>query len=159
MGFKHLGEYLKRTAEEVAAHYSSKLGGYRIAKEIKGIYRVAGTIHAAALHLAGYWKYIEKGRRAGAKQPPPKVMRAWVAYKGLSLQVKSKVQKRENEIRTLAFLIGRKIARDGIKPKPFLKEIMSAKSSRFEKGIGDALKLDIGKANRQIMTEIYGKSN
>lgn len=57
-----------------------------------------------------YVQFIESGRRPGAKFPPPMAIANWCKDKGLP-----------SDNRTV-YLICRAIARDGIKPRPFLDD-------------------------------------
>lgn len=52
---------------------------------------------------------VEFGRRAGAKPPPPRFIKDWLMAKGLPSDPKT------------VFLMGRKIARYGIKPTHFMR--------------------------------------
>ena len=60
---------------------------------------------------AKYASVVEFGRRAG-KFPPLQPMEDWVKKRGLADDPK--------EIKQVAFLVSRKIARNGIKPTPYL---------------------------------------
>ena len=77
------------------------------------------------LQLADYYKFIDQGRQPG-KFPPPDVIAHWIQNKKLSIIQKSGLKSIKNhnrmstvlsgqsQTRSLAYLIGRKIARDGI---------------------------------------------
>lgn len=68
-----------------------------------------------------YASVIEHGRRAGARQPPSNVLVEWVKRKGLVAGVTGN---REAAARGLAFVIARKIGREGLKPRPVLGTAM-----------------------------------
>jgi len=93
-------------------------------------------------YMADYWKYIEKGRRAGAKQPPTRVLGGdWqnkhfspsdlllkitnnaLAKKGIKR--KAKRLPFDKAQRQLSFIFARSIAKKGIKPRPFINKIFS----------------------------------
>lgn len=54
---------------------------------------------------------VEFGRRAGMRWPPPSAIRAWV---------RRKLRVREQDIDGVAFVVSRKIQREGTKAQPFL---------------------------------------
>ena len=60
---------------------------------------------------AAYGGYVEFGRKAGGF-PPLAPLETWVKKKGIETDPK--------KIKSVAFLIGRSIAKNGTKPKPFL---------------------------------------
>lgn len=64
-------------------------------------------------------KWVESGRRKGAKQPPMAPIEKWIQQKGL----KGRDPKTGRYISNhqLAYLIARGISRDGIKPVPFMQ--------------------------------------
>lgn len=65
-----------------------------------------------------YGQWVESGRRPGGKMPPISKIEAWAKIKPLT-QFRDK-KGRYISNRSRAFLIARAIARDGIKPFPFL---------------------------------------
>lgn len=77
---------------------------------------VNGTQFICYLNLAEHWKYVENGRKAGGKFPPLEKIKEWIQIK----PVKPYALK-NGKIPTLdqlAYLIGRSIAKLGIKPLP-----------------------------------------
>jgi hypothetical protein len=60
---------------------------------------------------AAYGGYLEFGRKAGGF-PPIKPLETWIKKKGIETDPK--------KIKTAAFLIGRSIAKNGTKPRPYL---------------------------------------
>ena len=65
-----------------------------------------------SISLAKYWKYVEYGRRAGGKFPPLKKIEKWIEIKPVLPRPINGIKPTQKQ---LAYLIGRKIARDGIK--------------------------------------------
>ncbi len=63
-------------------------------------------------------KWVSQGRRKGARFPPPAPISRWIRQKGIT-GVSKDGKRLTNE--QLTFLISRAIARDGIKPLPFMK--------------------------------------
>jgi hypothetical protein len=69
-------------------------------------------------------KWVSQGRRKGARFPPPAPISRWIRAKGIQGRDK---KGRFISNKSLTFLISRAIARDGIKPLPFMK--MAVKQS------------------------------
>ena len=98
-----------------------------------------------SVSLADYWKYIENGRRAGAKMPPLDVIEKWIDVKQIkphSMTLKSG----KTVIPTppqLPFLIARSIGRRAIAPKPLFKNSFEAAKKQFIQVIKDAITQDI----------------
>jgi hypothetical protein len=70
-------------------------------------------------------KWVTQGRRKGARFPPPAPISRWVRQKGITGTNRQTGKPLTNA--QLTFLISRAIARDGIKPLPFMK--MAVKES------------------------------
>jgi len=71
------------------------------------------------------FKFIDSGRKAGSKQPPPKVIEDWIVEIGLRFTQKNG---KPMPLKTMAFIIGRAIARDGIKPTGIIDKVFNKKS-------------------------------
>lgn len=69
-----------------------------------------------SFELADYWKYVEYGRRPG-KMPPVDAIEQWVRVKPVVPDSRSG---RIPDTKQLAYLIARKIGREGIEPKHYL---------------------------------------
>lgn len=96
-----------------------------------------------SIDIASYWKYVEYGRRPG-KFPPVKKILDWI-------KVKPVVPRPLNGLKPpteaqLAFLISRKIARDGIKPGNQYEEALDISWAKNEKNISDAISKDFDEA-------------
>ena len=78
----------------------------------------------------GYAYFVEYGRRSG-KFPPLDVIAEWVHKK---LRVKD-----EKEARSIGFLVGRKIAREGSTPHPFFIPAMKKNQRNIVKAIKEAI--------------------
>lgn len=93
-----------------------------LVNSIKGIVKQNGKYIVISISLNDYWKFIEYGRKAG-KFPPPDVIKKWISVKPvLPRPLKNGKLPTENQ---LAYLIGRKISKNGIKAKPFLKPTLT----------------------------------
>lgn len=115
--------------------------------------------------MEDYWKYVEYGRAKGKKMPPMDAMLKHIAnrgvnYKSLQTMVKNKQGQlvkrkkplpKDKALKTLAFLMGRKIKKTGIKATNFIEEA-------FESGVIDNLTRDLSKAlAREIVLDLKFK--
>lgn len=97
------------------------------------------------LNLEEYWKYIENGRRAGAKMPPIISIKNWIERKNIiprPITLKNGKKVLPN-INSLSFLIARSISKKGIKPKPFFKTSLQTAKELFIDKIKEALAKDL----------------
>lgn len=137
-------------------------------QSIKASTKVFGQKVALEISMADYWRWVDEGRKAGSKQPPPKAMLKHIAdrgerwnpvaqrisrfsknKKGLDVQRKKPLAmpKARN---TLAFLIGRSIKKHGIKPTHFATNVMEGNlikefRSELSKAVGREIKIEISK--------------
>lgn len=97
----------------------------------------------ADISIASYWKYVEYGRRPG-KFPPMNKILEWI-------KIKPVIPRPMNGLKPptepqLAFLISRKIARDGIKPGNQFEEALNASWNRHYNDISNAITEDLNQA-------------
>lgn len=97
------------------------------------------TKYTGSISLKNYWKYVEYGRKPG-KFPPPKKILNWVKVKKILPKPIKGIKPTEKQ---LAFLISRKIARDGIKPGNQFSEALNLVWTKYEKTISDAITKDL----------------
>lgn len=84
--------------------------------------------------------FIDKGRRKGAKQPPPEVIDKWIIDRGIQgRDRRGRFIKRSS----LSFLIGRAIARDGIEPTNIIANTLSQVNREIESKINQAARQDV----------------
>lgn len=95
--------------------------------------------YTGSISLAYYWKYIEYGRRPG-KFPPPNKILDWVKIKPVIPRPINGIKPTEKQ---LAFLISRKIARDGIKPGNQLEEALNLSWAKNKDNISNAISADL----------------
>ncbi len=96
--------------------------------------------YEADISIASYWKYVEYGRRPG-KFPPINKILNWI-------KVKPVIPRPMNGLKPptepqLAFLIARKIARDGIKAGNQFKEALDMTWNRHYNNISNAISKDL----------------
>lgn len=92
-----------------------------------------------SLNIQEYWKYIEYGRKPG-KWPPVSAIRKWIEVKPV---IPRAYNGKVPTLDQLAFMIGRKIYRDGIAPRPLLQNTKDKVIPKYEEIIKDALEEDI----------------
>lgn len=96
--------------------------------------------YSVKISLADYYEYVERGRGPG-KFPPPPAIRKWVEIKPVSPYPGA--DGRIPSVDQLTFLIGRKIAREGTEPQPFLTPAKEETLREFSQAIDDAIAADI----------------
>lgn len=77
--------------------------------------------------LNDYLRYIESGRRAGAKFPPVEPIVRWCKSKGIPTD------------NSTIFLIRRAISRDGIRPRPIMQYVFEEIDDEWNDGLADEI--------------------
>lgn len=95
--------------------------------------------YSGSISLAHYWKYVEYGRRPG-KFPPPNKILDWIKIKPVIPRPVNGIKPTEKQ---LAFLISRKIARDGIEAGNQFKEALDLTWTKNKNKISDAISIDL----------------
>lgn len=143
-----LQEFLEMWANKYADEYKEKVGlNTNIARSVKTRVEFNGSNFDIFLDLNEYWKWIEYGRKPG-KQPPIEAMlkiARSVIPRPYTLPTGKQIIPDEKQ---LAYLIGRKIGRDGVKAKPYLKEI---KDEMFEELVDGIREIMIIKIKEEII--------
>lgn len=92
-----------------------------LSNSIKGIVKQNGKYIVISIQLEDYWKYVEYGTKP--HWPPISVIKKWISVKPvLPRPLKNGKLPTANQ---LAYLIGRKISKNGTKAKPFLKPTLT----------------------------------
>lgn len=100
----------------------------------------SSTKATGSISLANYWKYVEYGRRAGGKFPPFNKILDWVKIKPVLPRPVNGIKPTEKQ---LAFLISRKIARDGIEPGNQYQEALEITWNENKENISNAISKDL----------------
>ena len=147
---------LEEYAQYLEANYKSELEskGHRATGKLIDTMSVHITLQGINYHvelnLQDYWWYVEHGRKPG-KFPPVNKILEWIRIKPVIPRADSRGRIPTQQ--QLAFLISRKIARDGIPAENTLAELTgrnSAWKSKFEQ----ALQMDFNIEAEKILKTI-----
>lgn len=111
---------------------------------------VKGTTYEVVLNLQDYWKYVEEGTRP--HWPPISAIAHWVQIKPVIPRPDEKGRIPSQQ--SLAFLIGRKISREGTKGTHDLKETKDALLGYYEDLIKEALERDVFDYIEKVTNEV-----
>ena len=132
------GQVLEDTYREELADADAFASG-RLFDSIKHIVQIDDKTIELSLELEDYWKYVEEGRAPG-KFPPLGKIEEWIRIKPVAPYPDAKGRVPSNE--QLAFLIGRKIAEEGIEGRHLLERSIESTQDWIDL-IEDAIDLDI----------------
>ena len=117
----------------------------KLSKSIKGIVKQSGNWVTISIQMEEYWRYIENGTKPHF--PPIDAIKKWISVKPvLPRPLKNGKLPTTNQ---LAYLIGRKIAKKGTLPQPFLKPTLTD----FDL-VGKVYNEVVNLINKQITEEI-----
>lgn len=148
--FKHTMKALNDFGNFIVTNYKSQLEAEQMnnGELYRTISYSVSTVSSGwviSVSLADYWKYIENGRRAGAKMPPVSAIENWIKVKQIiphSMTLKSGKTVIPT-IPQLSFLIARSIGQRGIQPRPFFKKSFEAAKREYLAKIEEAIIQDI----------------
>lgn len=145
--YKNLNRVLNEIVQDVAVTYKEKLinnnksSSGTLIKSIKAEpAKLQGNLYTGSLSLAEHWKYVEYGRKPG-KFPPINNLITWVQEK--NLLPRPTTLSEANKIKSLAYLIGRKIAKDGIQPGGYLGSSLDEVLAKYDNKLKQAVSQDI----------------
>lgn len=131
--------YLIEFGENVQGNLLEKIRDYDIAKEISlEINLDNDNDWFVFLNMPEYWKYIEYGRGPGKQPPIDKMLKFVKKITPTPYQLPSGKRVIPTE-KQLAFLIGRKIGKDGVQGKYYLKETLEELEFEFIEGLKKVL--------------------
>ena len=142
--YEHTIEVLNRYGQRVIDLYRSNLSNSghnatgKLASTASFNVEVSGEEINVTIHLEDYYRYIEEGRRPG-RFPPVDAILGWIQAKNIMpREINGKLPTEQQ----LAYLIGRKIAEQGIEGTHDLANAQDTAKSQFENEIKEALKAD-----------------
>lgn len=140
--WEHLTEVLNRYGELLAVRYKSYVpeASGKLVQSVKYEFKHNDRIYEVGLWLEDYWKYVEYGRKAG-KFPPIDKIKEWIRVKPVIPRPMK--NGKLPTINQLAFLIARKIAREGIEPKNILKRTVEEVNNEMLMSIKMAIMEDL----------------
>lgn len=143
MEFKNLKKSLEEFTKEVAEMYKKKLieDGKKATGELINSIKSApieinGNIYTFGIKVQDYWKYVEYGSKPHF--PPVDALITWIEKK--PVHPKDGLVKNN---RQLAYLIGRKIERDGIEAGNQLATTLEELKTKWDKVFEEAVTKDI----------------
>lgn len=146
---------LGQLAEDVKAGYVDQLAKHdrhasgNLMSTVRAEVEVNGTRYSAVLYLQDYWKYVEEGTEP--HWPPRQAILDWIKIKPVIPRPDDKG--RIPTPKQLAFLISRKISREGTEGSHDLKTAEDAIIPMWEERLLDALQRDTLEYIRKI-TEV-----
>ena len=148
--FKHTMKALNDFGQKIVDNYKAELEACnyqdgQLYRTLSYSVKMDNSSWLISISLEEYWRYIEYGRRAGAKMPPLDAIEKWIKVKHIlprPLTLKSG-KSVVPTIPQLSFLIARKIGRDGIRPRPFFKQSFESAKREFLHIIEEAIIADI----------------
>lgn len=106
---------------------------------------------SVSLQLEDYWRFVEEGRSPGRFPPVDKIL-DWIRVKPIVPDENNGRLPTENQ---LAFLIGRKIAEEGIEGTHYLQESQEEVLVEFEDKLSEAVGKDVDRYMDILMTEYF----
>lgn len=105
-------------------------------------YRVTqdGDAYEVTLSLAEYWKYIETGRPAGGRMPPPSAILSWIMAKPVVPRPDDKG--RIPTPQQLSWAIAKSIQKRGIPATPIMAETAEELTAKYRPIIAQAFAAD-----------------
>lgn len=169
-----LQEYTQRFIEALqhSLQEEDRVVSAKLWQSIDATVSVYGQKVVMNITMEDYWKYVENGRKAGGKLPPVNAMLKHIADRGerwnpvaqriskfrknkKGLEVARKKSLNMDKARnSLAYLIGRSIAKRGIKPTHFSKKVMEGSTlieefqEELSKSVGREIEIQIELASK-----------
>lgn len=157
MLWENLYNALENMARQIRLQYKNalirddKIASGDLLNSVDYIIEKNGGVYEVSLDLEWYWKILEEGvngteNNVGSpysfshKTVNIDAMKNWIKIKPVIPRPINGKLPTENQ---LAFLIGRKIARDGLEPHHYLEDITDRLNREMENAISDAIDKDI----------------
>ncbi len=78
------------------------------------------------IEMLDYWEYVDEGRRAG-KMPPISKIQEWLTYPNVRSKIQQGNDQPVKDPESLAYLIARKIAKQGTKATNFATDVFDSR--------------------------------
>lgn len=121
-----------------------------LAKSLKYEVKSGSSFVAVDVSLLDYWYYVEHGRKPG-KFPPLNAIERWIRVRRI---VPYANNGKVPTVRQLAYLIARKIARVGTKPRPIFATSLTETMAAMDAALEEAVTLDIEQQIDKFITTI-----
>lgn len=126
---------------------SNSIAGGELLNSVEFNVNSKGRSFAVVLTLMDYWRYVEEGTRS--HWPPPSAILKWIQAKPVI--PRPDANGRLPSPKQLAYLIGRKIAREGTKGTHDLSNTLDALNAEYRGKIAEAFAKDVGDAMYMIL--------
>lgn len=136
-----LDEYARDLKElyQYNLNYDNAVASGELINSVRYLFQHNGSRYEVSLQLSDYWKYVENGRRSGKFPPVDKILN-WIRVKPVLPRPYNGKLPTEQQ---LAFLISRKIAREGTKARNILELTLEELNEEYDDKISEALTLDL----------------
>lgn len=114
---------------------SANLKDSRLVASVDSTVKTTGADTFVSVVANDYYKFIDSGRRAGATPPPYAAILDWILRK--------KIGRGDISPNRLAWAIRAAIAKNGIRPRPYLKTYQKNLEAELEKTFANALELTL----------------
>ena len=156
-GFNTLISTLQEYASTLAQDYKDRLiaddkvASHQLINSISTEIKVGSDSFLVVLNVVDYFKWVENGRKPGGKFPPIDKILSWIKVKPVIPRPMNGKLPTEQQ---LAFLIGRKIAIEGIAPGNQLKETTEDLNNKYVPRLQKALEQDFETYAIQVFNKI-----
>jgi hypothetical protein len=128
------GSIMKTITPSTARLKATSYGGHTFEAWVVTV----GPLHPAA-------KWVTRGRRKGSRMPPPDAILKWMDIRGITPEVGKGGNMKKAKM-SLAWAIAVSIARDGIKPFPFMAIAFRENKQLIRQQIRDDLKKGLSRS-------------
>lgn len=165
-----LNEYGAEVVSELTDNIErdGKVATGNLSSSIRFQVKLVGKQYVFELFMADYWKFVDKGRRPG-KPPPRLAILKWLTAKRIGSFVTGKGKNKSvgkksilatnlQAQKSLAYLIGRSIAKHGTKGSGFYTKAFapghSGDTANLEEALSEALQRDVKVMIEEVKQEI-----
>ena len=140
---KVIDDFSDKLTSEVKKNLSDSKSSGRLQSSLKITDKESSDDFSIIIEMEEYGTYVDEGRKPG-KGVPVDNLKKWIVQKGITFnsQTKSK-QTTEQKINSLAFLINRKIKKEGIEAKNFLSDALDELTPKFADDVANSFADDL----------------